>query len=297
MAFSYHLYNLNISSEIDFPDLEEVHFSKADITIKQGKVVAIQDASGISVDHENIRLELREQKLRIQISKGNSIVYEEYGKTNSSLLRGCILASGLGAIFHQRGYQVLHGSAINYKGKAVLFCGNSGMGKSNTAAMFVKKGYPLIADDICPIIISKSGTQLLTSFMNLKLSEEDIDTIELRDFTAHNWNDDEGKLRVVTDYKKSKTQIDISAIYMLEPSENNYITIESITGKLRLQYLIKNTFRYHFIHKTPKASEDLFQYAVLGNDVATRKLKRPIDSETRKELFEKVIRDLIQVGL
>jgi hypothetical protein len=50
--------------------------------------------------------------------------------------------------FHRSGSLVLHGSAVAIGGKAHVFLGDKGSGKSTTAAALVAAGFPLITDDV-----------------------------------------------------------------------------------------------------------------------------------------------------
>ena len=47
----------------------------------------------------------------------------------------------MGIVLYQRNLLVLHASAVNIAGGAVVFLGVSGEGKSSTAATFVTHGY------------------------------------------------------------------------------------------------------------------------------------------------------------
>lgn len=54
----------------------------------------------------------------------------------------------LGIALHLQGAVLLHASAVVMRAKAVVFAGDSGSGKSTTAAILHRQGYPVISDDI-----------------------------------------------------------------------------------------------------------------------------------------------------
>ena len=74
----------------------------------------------------------------------------------------------LACLMYQRGFHVLHGSAINYKNKTYLFIGRSGVGKSYIASEIIKLGGKLISEDICVIDFVKDSVKSRTG-INLDL--------------------------------------------------------------------------------------------------------------------------------
>ena len=50
-----------------------------------------------------------------------------------------------------RGWAVLHGSAVEFDGRALAFVGVSGQGKSTMAALFCSAGAALVTDDVLPL--------------------------------------------------------------------------------------------------------------------------------------------------
>jgi hypothetical protein len=68
---------------------------------------------------------------------------------------GDIAAYALGPVaavaLHLHGAVLLHASAVAVRGKAVLFAGHGRAGKSTTAAILHRLGYPFLADDIVEI--------------------------------------------------------------------------------------------------------------------------------------------------
>ena len=74
----------------------------------------------------------------------------------------------LACLMYQRGFHVLHGSAINYKNKTYLFIGRSGVGKSYIASEIIKLGGKLISEDICVIDFVNDIPYVLSSYPLIK---------------------------------------------------------------------------------------------------------------------------------
>jgi hypothetical protein len=87
-----------------------------------------------------------------------------------------------GILLHQREQIVMHASAVRVNGKAVLFCGASGAGKSTMAAALVQRGYPLVTDDVCAISLAGAARPVVhPDGRQLKLWAHSIDRLELAD--------------------------------------------------------------------------------------------------------------------
>ena len=98
----------------------------------------------------------------------------------SSLLPGRLMAS----LFRQRGWLPLHASAVVVGHKssgpnnAALFLGESGYGKSTTAAAFHAKGYEVITDDIA--VVSPVGNVCLVrpAWAKIRLTEDSMGVLD-----------------------------------------------------------------------------------------------------------------------
>jgi len=73
------------------------------------------------------------------------------------------LSEPLGLVLHQRGFLLLHASAVRIGEQAVVFVGAAGVGKSTTAAAFVKSGHTVLADDMVALTINPRGFPILYS--------------------------------------------------------------------------------------------------------------------------------------
>ncbi|NDR55712.1 hypothetical protein [Aliiruegeria sabulilitoris] len=85
-----------------------------------------------------------------------------------------LVGSVLGIALHLRKIIALHASAVEVDGGAVLFCGESGAGKSTMAAALQQHGYPVLCDDLCAIEITNSGAIVHSDGRKLKLWEQAI---------------------------------------------------------------------------------------------------------------------------
>jgi len=68
-----------------------------------------------------------------------------------------LLGSAIGALMHQRGLLVLHGSTVKVGDECVVFLGSSGVGKSTLATQLRHRGYACLGDDVCAISIGEDG--------------------------------------------------------------------------------------------------------------------------------------------
>lgn len=83
------------------------------------------------------------------------------------------LGPALMVALHLQGAVLLHASAIVMNGKAVLFAGESGSGKSTTAAMLHRLGYEVLADDV----IEVRGREAWAVMPNIRLWPDVLDAL------------------------------------------------------------------------------------------------------------------------
>ena len=94
---------------------------------------------------------------RFLIRQGREIAYETFPGYERGELALHLIGTCFTVLLQQRGYLVMHGSAIRMGSHAVLFCGPSGAGKSTLAAMLCRRSYALLNDDVCCISQGSDG--------------------------------------------------------------------------------------------------------------------------------------------
>ncbi|MEJ1969032.1 MAG: hypothetical protein WDN03_10450 [Rhizomicrobium sp.] len=115
---------------------------------------------------------------RFLLCDGDTILFEPAPGTPVADLAIFLLGTVFGVLLHQRKYVVLHASAVCVAGRAVLFCGASGAGKSTIAAALGRCGYPLVTDDVCAVTLDRVPV-IHPDGRQLKLWSEAIDALDL----------------------------------------------------------------------------------------------------------------------
>ena len=101
--------------------------------------------------------------------EGLTFLIDEFGgriwaqwidSVTEELVTAFLLSQVLAFVLHLRGCVCFHASSVVIEGRAVLFAGNPGRGKSSTAAAFAERGCPVLADDVSALRF-EPGTGLL----------------------------------------------------------------------------------------------------------------------------------------
>ena len=87
--------------------------------------------------------------LTFLIDKASGRIWAQWiDGVSDELVTAFFLSQVLAFVLHLRGCVCFHASSVVIEGRAVLFAGNPGRGKSSTAAAFAERGCPVLADDV-----------------------------------------------------------------------------------------------------------------------------------------------------
>jgi len=115
---------------------------------------------------------------RFLIRQGREIIFDLDSECEPRTLALYLLGTCFAILLQQRGNLVLHASAIEADGGAMLFCGRSGAGKSTMAALLCRRGYALLNDDVCSLTPSGDDTyKIRPDGRMLKLWTESLDQL------------------------------------------------------------------------------------------------------------------------
>jgi hypothetical protein len=183
--YSYSAYGLAVASTLPLPELIERnggdHNGKGerrpDVSVRLDAVSAAtfplpenQIAGWVERDEACMFVP---EVGRMLIRHGREIVFDPHNGLDESVMRLFILGPGLGVLLHQRGFLVLHASAVVADGQAVAFIGEKGQGKSTMAGAMARRGFSLLADDIVAIDVDATPQPLVyPGFPQIKLWPE-----------------------------------------------------------------------------------------------------------------------------
>ncbi len=153
----YRACGVRIRSELELPGLAPARrTTDPDVTVRWGPVEAPErwPASGVAAwpsPEADVISWAGRAKLRLSASE---MVVES---DREPFARQCVVGPGLGVVLHRRGRLVLHGSAVEVAGRAVVLLGQKGAGKSTTAAALLARGHRLLTDDLVVIDLDGAG--------------------------------------------------------------------------------------------------------------------------------------------
>ncbi len=161
-AASYRAYGLIWQIPLACPELRSATVnSPPDVVVRYGPVPPAP-ASALAagplrqVTPEAARFGLPDVA-RLLVRGGNDILIDRRDGAGDERVRLLLLGTGTALLLHQRGLLPLHASAILTPAGAVLFMGHSGAGKSTMLNEFLRRGYPMLAEDLAAVRLDASG--------------------------------------------------------------------------------------------------------------------------------------------
>lgn len=189
--------------------------------------------------------------------------------------------SVLGAVLFQRGIIPLHGSSFIYKGKGIIVCGASGVGKSSVTAAFCKRGAEFVNDDITPVIISSpspsspSSPEILPIYSTIKLWEDSLLDLGYQ-------QDGLAKIRPALQKfylpieKSNNSKVKLDTVIIMVAHQSEEFKSESLTGIEKYNLLRKNIYRKSYLRGMPETSKKFFSQLIkIASEVDVILITRP----------------------
>ena len=298
--YIYKAYQLCIHADFPIPEFplgDEA--SRPDVIIRLGTVpAALEKPTGHGVLYQataNQFLLTMHDLARYLVQNGNEIIVEPAPGSLESDVRVFLLSSCIGALLHQRGMLVIHAGAIHTDKGAVLFTGHSGCGKSTLLGEFLRRGYKMMVDDVCAVVLDTSGVPLvLPGYPRIRLwrdaahkLEQDITTME----------------RTRPDLEKYERQVpeqywdqpaSLHRIYLLAGSKKNELELKQMPRVNTFNIVLHNTYRQQFLDGLEMRAPHFGLAAAVAKRTGVTIVTRPDHPFRLTELADLIEQDLAQ---
>jgi hypothetical protein len=196
----------------------------------------------------------------------------------------------MATLLYQRGLLVLHASAVEVEGQAVVFVGASGWGKSSLAASLHARGHKVIADDVVAVDLNSSVPLAIPGFPQVKLDPEFAfwlghDASSL--IPLHPLESKRG-MRVVDRFAATATPLGL--IYLLDRATERGPESTTLHPQDVLIEFVRHSFPARLLHSG--GAPHLRQCASLAKHVPVRRFTRTDDRIPPAELANRVQTDL-----
>lgn len=250
---TYRMSGLNVRSTLVLPmraDSGELHAEKADVTMLVEDVPEHLDG----VLHSGPNWEINKNSFLLNLPDTGRFM-----ATDGDRISICpapdmpvedvlVFATGTGmsAILYQRGAMLLHASAVACNGRAYLFCGPSGVGKSTLSAALCRAGCDFLSDDLCAVVQQVGGPPMVErDGRALRLYTDSIERLALEDSAGPRVRQLVEKFHVAPPTTSDGGgAVPVAAIYMLtasDPAQDP--TITRMTPLNAAQALLRQSYR------------------------------------------------------
>jgi hypothetical protein len=230
----YKAYGLAVFSEIELPELSVAGEETAwDLCIRRGEVVLpVMKKTPIyrrgiralfGKDQEGNLILHWEGVATYKAMLGNQLIISPLTE-DANLLSLFTVSEALGLILFQKGYFLLHASAVKVGGKAWCFMGNPGAGKSTTAAAFVKAGCPLLSDDLTAITFDGGGKAVvIPGYPQLKIWDNAVEGLAYDRSDVEPVSEGVNKFSYKPDHNFDHEPVPLGEVYFLHKAKNKTV--------------------------------------------------------------------------
>jgi hypothetical protein len=271
---SYAAYGLRVHSELPLPELAEHPDASVDVVVRLG------EARHEPGDHgDGGELPPRSQLFDIVwngigksiVRGGREIVLEPGPGVDERTLRLYLLGALLPVVLYQRGFLVLHASAVELDGRAVAFLGESGCGKSTLAVALQACGHRLLSDDVVPVWVDAQEPWIRTGPPSFKLWPDSARALGIAfDQLPLVHPDMEKRWCVGSDPAPQRT-LQLDALYVLDYGRDPAIDV--LDSSSSLLEVARHSF-VRFQDGVVEAGSHLRQSALLAGRVPAFRLRR-----------------------
>jgi hypothetical protein len=293
----YKAFGLNVLSEIPLPELVQNQSGipkNIDIVIKTGDLELIWNElsgknKGFIVEENHVMFNVPGIAI-FSIKDSDKITVSIYPGSDEEVVRLYTLGTCMGAILMQRKTLPLHGSAVAIDGKAYALVGNSGVGKSTLASVFLKEGYQLLSDDVIAVNLENDIPIISPAYPQQKLWQQ---TLEEFGKMQHNYRpiyQRETKFAVPVFDQFTAENYPLAGVFELDKGDIGQIELKKLSSLQSVDTFFKHTYRNFLISGLGLVDWHFNTSIKVLNHVETYQICRPKSVFTATHLYELILK-------
>ena len=245
----YKAFGLVIESELPIPQLAEVHDVQPNVRIVPARLRGIVDPDAPTTAEGGCIIPTLTETL-FRVTGGSLIEADVCDGDTDSNVAVYLMGSCMGAILVQRGFMLLHGSCVTDGKRSVLITGDSGAGKSTTAAEFLKRGWRLVTDDVTCVFEQDGVPMVQASYPSQKLWQDALDHYEKSSDDIHSlyFSEDREKFGIDVSESFFDGSCPLSMVVRLVAADHS-TCLSPMEGMAKVDQLMRNTYRLYLIEK------------------------------------------------
>ncbi|MEN9573668.1 MAG: hypothetical protein RL514_1523 [Verrucomicrobiota bacterium] len=216
---------------------------------------------------------------RFLVQEGREILVQPLPGAQESDLRELLLCSPMGALLHQRGVLPLHASVIVTEQGAVAFAGRSGHGKSTLAALFQRRGHPVLADDLAVVTFDEAGRPMVApGYPQLKLRPDSLAQLGHGSAQLPRVRAPREKFAFAFPEAFHAEPLPLVRLYVLEACQSaDGLRLETLPVAEKLRHLLTHTYRKGYLAGLGRKPAHFQMVARLVTAVPAKLVKRPAE--------------------
>ena len=284
MSYNYRAYGINIKSAIRLPDLIKTA-SPPEVNIRYGEIpdslvdfifgaAEIFERPGCKIRAAPGVMYIEWQRVgKILVRGGVEVIVEPEHACGEDDLQPFLIGPVLSVLLQQRGFFVLHASAVEINGAAVAFLGAKGDGKSTLAAHLQARGHRLISDDIVPVNPDDDRSIVFPGFPRINLFEDSIAAVGEQPDNFPLLHKFVEKRSFKYRDKFSTAPIPLRCLYILSESEE--VGLEILSPASAFMEITRHTYLNRYLKALDCQPEHFRQCRQLIQKIPVLKLNRP----------------------
>jgi hypothetical protein len=314
-SFKYTAYGLTLQSNQALPGLIPASAPPVDVWVDLMKEEESQPpsaevehlSSGVSAiskaDSTYFHLWFRgDGQLDFEIDSEGSHISATWTLSVIEEVTALLLGQVLGCALRLRGTLCLHACVIKIGQHAIAIVGDSGAGKSTTAAALAKRGHAILSDDIAVLNDCDQHWLVHSGYPRLRLWPESIKALygsedgldRIFSFSDKRFVDLSNNNCETTTWQFHNEPLPLAAIYVLEERQSGLVApaIESINPTTAVMALMRHRAANHLPLDKDKQAHEFAGFSRVAKMVPVRKVNRSDSLKALPQLCEAILEDL-----